>query len=63
MKSSNGYLSHLSFVILCLLLNNIEANKKLQRIILASLLSKTLKSHMNHGPSVVPIVMPPPFKA
>ena len=56
MKSNVKHLGQL-LVVLCCLALNAEANKKLRKIILASLISKSLKSHMNHQ-SLVPVVMP-----
>lgn len=50
-------------LIICLFLNNVEANKKLRKIILASLISKTLKNHLGGGQSSIVPIMIPPFKS
>ena len=48
------------FVFLCCFSLTTEAkkNKKLQRIILASLISKSLKGHLGGGGGIVPIMLP-----
>ena len=60
MKINVKHLGPVLIVFACLALHVIhaDANKKLRKIILASLISKSLKSHMNHQ-ALVPVVIPP----
>lgn len=61
MKLNLIHVGQLLVVLACLTLHVIraDANKKLRKIILASLISKSLKSHMNQQQALVPVVIPP----
>lgn len=50
------HLGQLLVLLFCLAVNA-DGNKKLRKILLATLISKSLKSHMHHQ-SLVPVVMP-----